>query len=51
MNKREPTFNDRVDVRGTYPTYIDNMTAVQLIGYRRDITVKEARELVYGKEV
>lgn len=50
MNKREPIFLDRVDVRGPYPTYIDGTVAVQLLFQPRSITVKEARELVYGRD-
>lgn len=51
MNKREPVFLDRVDVRGPYPVYIDGYMAVQLLFMPRDITVQEARELVYGDDV
>ena len=31
-----------IDVRGPWPCYFNGLVAVELVGVRRDITVKEA---------
>jgi hypothetical protein len=43
--RTEPT-GDYVDVRGSIPTYVRGVLAVQLHGAKRSITVSEARDLV-----
>jgi len=42
MNKT----NDYVDVRGVWPTYINGMIAITLVGKRHGITLEDARDVV-----
>lgn len=39
-------MKDYVDVRGVWPTYINGMIAVTLVGKSRGITIEDAREVV-----
>lgn len=36
-------MNDYVDTRGVWPTYINGMIAVSLVGKDREITIEDAR--------
>jgi hypothetical protein len=37
--------NDYIDVRGAWPTYVRGIAAMSLQGWKRDVTLEEAREL------
>lgn len=40
----ENRSEERIDVRGPWPLYIAGLTAIELRGKLRDITVAEARQ-------
>jgi hypothetical protein len=50
MNQtNQAEWKDYVDTRGPWPVYVNGVTAVELRGKPLDISVEDARVVVYGR--
>ena len=44
-------MDERIDVRGPVPVYINGMITLELVGYTRSVTLEEARAEYYRQSL